>query len=371
MTPVPNVGFETITRAGGPHLLHPREGTLVRLTPQVQAALADPTGAAPRLHRIRLLVPEADGALAAGGVARRSAVPLGPSWHLTRPGRGWVVIGCAYAAGFRPEANPTSGALLLRTGLARRLDLAAPSAWSWTSRRTLSAAELAVRDYGDVLHDDATDTAATVHARLAFAARQVCDEGSRPLVLGGDHSVAHPVVGAVARATPGLRLVHLDAHADRAPRTGAPAAQCGDVVTRLLDSHPDLRVLTLGVRGVDSRFADDGTGRVEYVTAAELRRGDGTARLRRFVTGHRVHVSLDADVLDPAFAPEVAYPVPGGLDMGELQDVLASVACEGEVVGADVTEVCGGTGVNRAASALTQAVVDLLDHTAVERREHP
>lgn len=365
---VRNDGFEIALRDGREHLFHPHEGTLVPFTDHVRKALDTATDDAPaRLRRLRLLVPDKDRRVAAGGVASRSESPLGHSWHLAPPAAGWVAIGCPFASGARPDANPAAGTALLRAGLSRRLSATSSPAWSWPTARRVSAELFDVRDYGDVLFHDATDTAEMVHARLAFAVNQVCDEGSWPLVLGGDHSLGHPTIDTVLRHHPDLRVVHLDAHADRAPRTVAAAAHCGNFMTWLTEAHPGLPVLTVGVRGFDSGFPADSPGPVTYVTAAELRRGDGMAALERFVTGHRVHLTVDADVLDPAYAAEVAYPVPGGLDVLDVEAIVRTVVDAAHVVGADFTEICAGSGQrNSAASSLTQVISSLLDVTALK-----
>lgn len=362
---VANPGLRIVERDGVQHLVNPAEGTLIRLTDRVRRAMAEPsdnpTGA---LARLRFVAAPPDIEVVAGGVAQSSDAPLGPAWHRSDPTDGWVVIGCAFAPGARPDANPAAGTKLVRSGLSRRLSQ--PTGWSWHTRSRWNTADPMVLDYGDIPYREGVDSARTVHARLGFAARQIRDDGARPLVLGGDHSVAYPVIAALADRYPDLRVLHLDAHADRAPHDDAQVPHCGNFMTCLSRRYPLIPTLTVGVRGFDSGFTDPGSD--SFVTADELDDPSGMERVERFVTGHRIHLTMDVDVLDPAAAPEVAYPVPGGLRVTQVQRLLTTVTGSAEVVGADFSEVCAGTGRrNHAASALTMLITSLLEHTTKAR----
>jgi len=201
------------------------------------------------------------------------------------------------------------------------------------------------------------------------AIRGVCQElasqvgglppGTFPLVLGGDHSVALGSITGVAQRGP-TGVVWVDAHADcNTPETspsgnihGMPlAALCGVGDPRLVELFPGTgpavdphHVVLVGVRSVDpgERELLRALGMSVY-TMKEVDRL-GIARIAEEIIrrlGHLpfVHLSLDADVLDPEVAPGVGTPVPGGLSYREAHLLMELLADWGKVTSLDLVEV--------------------------------
>src|SRR5947208_9110661 len=111
---------------------------------------------------------------------------------------------------------------------------------------------LAVVDYGDA--DIRPADKEYSHAAIRRAVGEICAAGAIPVVLGGDHSIAHPDVGAVADHLPEgqrLGLVHFDAHADNAPSVHGVTLSHGTPL-RLLVEEGSVRgedILQVGLRG--------------------------------------------------------------------------------------------------------------------------
>ena len=360
---VVNAAFESVSRDGRLELVNPLEGIRLKATGTIARVwehggvpeeLREQSDFLARLTDVRFLVPAGDAETARNGVARRSKHPLGPPLRSSE-GAGrprWAIIGCAADFG-AAEARPASGMAVVRKALSSRLGATAPrDAYAWATRERVAGSTLDVADYGDVLHDDAIDTAPVLHARVAFAVGQVLDAGSRPLLIGGDHSLSYPAITEAACRHPDLRVVHLDAHADRRKTGGhGRTAHCGDFVSWVCENSPDVRFLTIGVRGFDTNFDDRAESEaVAYVTADEVMRGDFPDVLRDFCAGFPTYLTLDIDVLDPAIAPEVAYPSVGGLWHHQVGDIVATVASDSRLVGADFVEVCGSPTAGNAAA---------------------
>lgn len=180
-----------------------------------------------------------------------------------------------------------------------------------------------------------------------------------PIVLGGDHSVALGSIAGVASFGP-TGVVWVDAHADfNTPETspsgnvhGMPlAALCGlgdrRLASLLGNEHPFLQpqhVVLVGVRSVDPGERE--TLKAAGVTVYTMKDVDrlGIARIAEEVISRlahlpRVHVSLDADVLDPEEAPGVGTPVPGGLSYREAHLLMELLADWGKVTSLDLVEV--------------------------------
>ncbi len=174
-----------------------------------------------------------------------------------------------------------------------------------------------------------------------------------PIVLGGDHSLAMGSVSGVARGR--LGVIWVDAHADfNIPETspsgnihGMPlAVLCGLGHPRLTEAFQavDPRdVVLIGVRSVDpgeARLLKE-MG-VKVYTMHEVDRL-GIARIAEEALEHLqglpLHVSLDADVLDPTLAPGVGTPVPGGLTYREAHLLMEILALSGRVRSLDLVEV--------------------------------
>lgn len=198
-------------------------------------------------------------------------------------------------------------------------DLGVPGAWK----------DLGDLDMRGSLDPDAI--AAAVSSTLGRGARLVC--------LGGDHAVTYPVLRGYADAQEnrasvrrGIDVLHLDAHndlydefeGDRLSHACPFARACEEgLVGRL--TQVGIRGMTAALRAQAERFG------VEVVGMPAWDRGVRPSFQGEF------YLSLDLDVLDPAFAPGVSHPEPGGLSMREVVGLVQS--CPGILVGADIVEL--------------------------------
>jgi arginase len=224
-------------------------------------------------------------------------------------------------------------------------------------------------------------------ARLAALVRDVAADGSLPLVLGGDHSVALGTLAGLRAAAGQLGgVVWIDAHGDlNTPASstsgnvhGMPLAAAlglaGDgfvhPALELPAVHPE-RVVLVGVRSLDpaERTTIKERG-LRAITMTEIDR-IGIERamqeaIDRVSGGGFVHVSIDLDALDPEIAPGVGTPVKGGLTYREAHLACELLAESGLVGSLELVEVnpildrenrSAATAVELAASALGQSIL--------------
>ncbi|QYC39436.1 Guanidinobutyrase [Nonomuraea coxensis DSM 45129] len=198
-----------------------------------------------------------------------------------------------------------------------------------------------VADAGDVAANP-FDIGAAIEA-IEEAAGSI---DARLVTIGGDHTIALPLLRAAARKHGPVALLHFDAHLDTwdtyfgAEYThGTPfrrAVEEGLVDTAAL-SHVGIRGPLYGKKDLE----DDRRLGFGILTAADvLRRGlDEVVDVLRQRIGERpLYVSVDIDVLDPAHAPGTGTPEAGGLTSRELLEILRGLAgCD--LIGADVVEV--------------------------------
>ena len=235
----------------------------------------------------------------------------------------------------------------------------------------LEALGFAVTDLGDVdvpvaetlAQDGGLQSSGHTLAYLE-AIREVCltlkgrveelPEETFPIVLGGDHSLSMGSVSGVA-ARGQVGVVWVDAHGDfNTPETspsgnihGMPlAVLAGLGHPRLVEAFKSLdpsHIVLIGVRSLDpgERRLLQELG-VRVYTMHEVDRL-GIARIAeealKHLEGLPLHLSLDADVLDPSLAPGVGTPVPGGLTYREAHLLMELFAASGRVRSLDLVEV--------------------------------
>ncbi|WTW92354.1 agmatinase [Streptomycetaceae bacterium NBC_01309] len=205
-------------------------------------------------------------------------------------------------------------------------------------------AELQVADAGDIAVNP-FDIGEAI-AAVENAARVFASQGTRLLTIGGDHTIALPLLRAAAAEHGPIGVVHFDAHLDTwdtyfgQPYThGTPFRRAAE--EGLLDPR---RCLHVGIRGPlysPADLTDDGVLGFQVVHSDDYQ--DATVasvveRMRARLGEGPVYVSVDIDVLDPAHAPGTGTPEAGGLTSRELLGTLRGLVGL-DVVGADIVEV--------------------------------
>ena len=200
--------------------------------------------------------------------------------------------------------------------------------------------------------------------RLGELVAQALSDGKRPIVLGGDHSIAAGTVAGVSRYFRGadrkIGLLWMDAHADmNTPQSspsgnvhGMPLACCVGVgpgsLAGMFGFAPKVdpaNVALVGIREVDE--LERGVVRDTGVRAFTMR--DIDERGMRAVMDEAIaiatkgtagfHLSLDMDFVDPEFAPGVGTPVRGGVTYREAHLAMELICDSGHMVSMEVVEV--------------------------------
>jgi agmatinase len=201
-----------------------------------------------------------------------------------------------------------------------------------------------VVDAGDMIANP-FDIAAAV-AEIEAQASELIEAGARLITLGGDHTIAYPLLRAHHRRYGPVALLHFDAHLDTwdtyfdAPVThGTPFRRAAEEGL-FVPGHS----AHVGIRGSlytpDDLVEDEGFG-FTVVHCAEFERrttDDVIEQLRSAIGDRPLYVSIDIDVLDPAHAPATGTPEAGGLTSRELLAILRGLDGS-DLVGADIVEV--------------------------------
>lgn len=204
---------------------------------------------------------------------------------------------------------------------------------------------LKIIDYGDAAVLPA-DPAAS-HAAIESTVSEVLAAGALPVILGGDHSIAEPDMRACAKVHGPLGLIHFDTHTDTGEEVFGVEVSHGTPMYRLVSEGviDGARYVQIGLRGYwpgEKEFAwQEGQGITAIPMHEVAREGIGKAvsRALEIVGPGATFLSVDIDVLDPAFAPGTGTPEPGGMTTSELLDACRQVAAGCELVGAELVEI--------------------------------
>jgi agmatinase len=235
---------------------------------------------------------------------------------------------------------------------------------------------LRIVDFGDapVVPADAERS----HAAIEETIRAVLAADAIPLVLGGDHSITEPEVTAIAAVHGPIGLVHFDTHTDTGTHVFGVERSHGTPMYRLVEAGwiDPARYAQLGLRGYwpgESEFAWQRKRGITSFFMHDVRREGIEPLIERtleIVGEGPVFLTVDVDVLDPAFAPGTGTPEPGGMTPLELLPSVRRIADELELVGADIVEVIPTAPDSADATALVadRIVGEILTGLALRRR---
>lgn len=185
------------------------------------------------------------------------------------------------------------------------------------------------RDAGDV--ELARGAGAPALELIEEAVASLLDRGARVLALGGDHAVTWPILRAHAKRCDGLTILHLDAHPDLYEELGGNRASHASPFARIMEEGLARRLVQVGIRTMNAHQKEQAA-----------RFGVEVVEMRHWRPGALpeldapVYLSVDLDVLDPAFAPGVSHHEPGGMSVRDVIEVIQGLTVP--LAGADIVE---------------------------------
>jgi agmatinase len=207
----------------------------------------------------------------------------------------------------------------------------------YSFRTSLDVEDLKIHDLGD-LHV-AGDVELTL-GRLALIAQDLFDAGKIPVFIGGEHTIT---LGVVRSLDKNIAVVSFDAHLDlRNDYLGLTVSHT-TFMRRINEDVKPAKILEVGTRAVCKEELDYAKeARIDFLTSHQIRKDcvkKTIETIKDALKGYnKIYLTIDMDILDPAFVPAVPNPEPEGLDTAMLLDILEAV-CDRRVVGFDVVEV--------------------------------
>ena len=207
----------------------------------------------------------------------------------------------------------------------------------YSFRTGVDVEDLKTHDLGD-LHV-AGDVELTL-GRLALVAQDLFDDGKIPVFIGGEHTITLGVARSLGK---NVAVVSFDAHLDLRDDYLGLTVSHTTFMRRINEDVKPAKILEIGTRAVCNEELDYAKeAGIDILTAHQIRK-DGVKEtaetIKDALKGYeKVYVTIDMDVLDPAYVPAVPNPEPEGLDTATLLDLLEAV-CDRRVIGFDVVEV--------------------------------
>ena len=164
-----------------------------------------------------------------------------------------------------------------------------------------------------------------------------------PITLGGEHTITLGIMKGLSDKAAKTAVVSFDAHLDLREEFLGLKLSHTTFMRCMNEEVKPAKIIEVGTRAVckeELAYAKDSG--IEFFTSQQIRK-EGSARitqlLKEKLAGYgKIYLSVDMDVLDPAYAPAVQNPEPEGIETHTLLDILCAL-CDKRVVGLDVLEI--------------------------------
>jgi agmatinase len=204
-------------------------------------------------------------------------------------------------------------------------------------RTNMDIEDLKIHDIGDLhIAGDVDETL----KRLELVTKDLLDTKKMPVVIGGEHTIT---LGVMRNFGENVALVSFDAHLDLRNEYMGLTTSHTTFMRRINEQVKPHKILEIGTRAVCKEELDYAKkSGSQFLTVQQIRR-DGVDETTKKIDTlladcEKIYLTIDMDVLDPAFAPAVQNPEPDGLDMHMFLDLLGKV-CDHQIVALDLVEV--------------------------------
>ena len=237
---------------------------------------------------------------------------------------------------------------------------------TFSLRTGVDIEQVPIHDAGD-LHvlDDPSETL----KRLSQVTADIVSSGRMPVTVGGEHTISLGVVRSLPKS---VGVVSLDAHGDLRDEYGGGKISHATVLRRISEVVGTDGVFVCGVRALCKEEVEFIEARkIQHATPWEIRDmgiAKAAQRIAEFARKFsHAYLTIDTDVLDPAFAPAVANPEFDGITPNELIQIATAVARE-RMIGFDLVEVCPNYDTGATAVAAARIIFEVIAQAEKARR---
>ena len=240
---------------------------------------------------------------------------------------------------------------------------------TYSFRTGIDIEDLRLHDLGD-LHI-ATDTKKTLEM-LELVTKDILKAGKTPVTIGGEHTITLGTAKGLQDLVQKTAIVSFDAHLDL--RNGFQGLKLSHTtfMRRINEEAKPARIIEVGTRAVckeELAYAKK-TG-IKYYTTHEIRKQGAPTiadQLKKELAKYKhIYISVDMDILDPAYVPAAQNPEPDGLETHTLLEILAAI-CDKRTIGFDVLEVAPNYDQGTSAIQAAKVIFEILCNVEKSRR---
>jgi len=175
-------------------------------------------------------------------------------------------------------------------------------------------------DLSETILVDKGDFKIKSYFEIEEVTRKNLEAGFPMITLGGDHSITYPIIKAVAEKYGAIDILQIDAHGDLYDNFEGDKYSHACPFARIMEARLAKRLVQVGIRTLSTHQREQAARfNVDIREMKSLSLSD----LKTFK--HPLYISLDIDGIDPAFAPGVAHPEPGGLSSRQVIDLINQI----------------------------------------------
>ncbi len=211
---------------------------------------------------------------------------------------------------------------------------------TYSFRSNMDFEDLHIHDLGD-LHVTA-DTRKTLEI-LEFAVSNILEMGKKTVTIGGEHTIALGVAKGLGKIASKTAFVSFDAHLDLRDKFSGLDLSHATFMRRIKEEVKPAKIIEIGTRAVckeELKYANK--AEIEFLTTLEIKNARNTLLIDHLRTKlaayENLYLSIDMDVLDPAYVSAAQNPEPDGLELDSLLRIL-EVICDKRVIGFDISEI--------------------------------
>ena len=243
---------------------------------------------------------------------------------------------------------------------------------TYSFRAGVDVEDLALHDLGD-LHASTSPKRTVDMLKLVVA--DILAAKKIPVAIGGEHTITLGMMKGLGGKAKKTAVVSFDAHLDLRKEFMGLTLSHTTFMRRINEEVKPAKIIEVGTRAVckeELAYAEEFG--IIFFTSQEIRE-EGVAQIIRqlkeeLIPYENVYLTVDLDVLDPAFAPAVQNPEPEGLATHTLIDIVCSL-CDRNVVGFDVLEVAPNYDQGISAVAAAKVIFQMLCHLDKSRKGQP
>src|SRR5919202_3280305 len=184
----------------------------------------------------------------------------------------------------------------------------------------------------------------------------IVSRGKLPIIIGGDHSITTIALRQIGKMIGKVSLFYFDAHPDFVSSTNN---YYGSIMTDSAEFINFKKSMLIGTRAAEAEEIDNATkAGLEIITPMDLAELGPSKLARRLdnKTGHKKYISIDLDCVDPAFAPGVSVPCPGGISSTDLI-YLVKRAVQSGIIAMDIVELSPDFDLNNTTACLAAKII--------------